>query len=380
MIDLVVSSSTATVVLFSLLMNGLQSSSQSKGPFTLLLVCFLILATGPLIFSLMPSLIQFYVSVLPLVFFSLLPCLWLYQDALIAHKKWKWRKSMLWHCSLLPFMFLLGVAIYAVPTALFEQMFFAEQSVHSQTITSLSVVFFVALLMWCALSCVYLTRMLRRTIRYRKSIKNMFSEDEGRNLKWLSWVSMLVGITWLSALLVLIFESQIQHPALAETGVLLLFAALVWLFCLNGLRQRPRYEVVGRGLTPPPSDNDKKTYERSALTSVDLEKIAGKLSAAIDVGEIHLTPEINLARLATYVNEPSQYITQTLSQQLQTSFFDFINQARVADAKRLLVTTQHPVLDIALATGFNSRSSFYKAFKHITGLTPGEYRRSQKEL
>ena len=76
------------------------------------------------------------------------------------------------------------------------------------------------------------------------------------------------------------------------------------------------------------------------------------------------------------VHKPSQYVSQTLSQQLGTTFFDFINGARIDDAKQMLVDTDESVLDIALTIGFNSRSSFYKAFKQFTGVTPSQYRKT----
>lgn len=33
------------------------------------------------------------------------------------------------------------------------------------------------------------------------------------------------------------------------------------------------------------------------------------------------------------------------------------------------------MLDIALAVGFNATSTFYSAFRNVTGVTPGAYRR-----
>ncbi|RUO48048.1 helix-turn-helix transcriptional regulator [Pseudidiomarina donghaiensis] len=82
----------------------------------------------------------------------------------------------------------------------------------------------------------------------------------------------------------------------------------------------------------------------------------------------------SLVKLAKHVAEPPQYISQTLSQYLETTFFDFINRARIDNACQLLATTNHSVLDIAYATGFNSRSAFYKAFKNYLNQTPSEYR------
>ncbi|WP_164084687.1 helix-turn-helix transcriptional regulator [Alteromonas flava] len=378
MTDIVVSSFAVSVALFALLMNKLQSPSQSSTPFCLLLICLLVIGLGPLLFELTPSFIQFYVSILPLLFFSLFPCLWLYQDSLISQEKWKWRKAMMWHCIPLPFMTILGLAIFLLPKATFEQMFFTEQSEDVLVINILSFAFLLSFLVWCTLSCVYVERMLRRTIRLRKRLKDVYSQDENRNLIWLSWVSLLLVVTWAVALLVLTFDSHLSNSTTAETGVLALFAALVWLICLNGLRQRPCFEAINQETTPPSFVRQKKNYERSALKTADLARIADKIYISIQNDRIYLNPDINLAVLASHLSEPPQYVTQTLSQQLDTSFFDLINNARIDHAKCLLIETKNSVLDIALATGFNSRSSFYRAFKQFEGLTPSEYRNREK--
>jgi len=70
----------------------------------------------------------------------------------------------------------------------------------------------------------------------------------------------------------------------------------------------------------------------------------------------------------------AQYLSQTLNQTLQQSFYDYINDARIAAAKQQLQHTDDSVLNIAMAVGFNARSSFYKAFKASTGLTPAQFR------
>ncbi|MBC55234.1 MAG: hypothetical protein CMQ34_15510 [Gammaproteobacteria bacterium] len=102
--------------------------------------------------------------------------------------------------------------------------------------------------------------------------------------------------------------------------------------------------------------------------------MSSKLSGVLSEDQVHLEPDLNLLRLAKQVGEPAQYVSQTLSQQLDTNFFDFINRARVEAAKALLTNTVDSVLDIAYATGFNWRSSFYKAFRHYTNQTPSQYR------
>ena len=58
------------------------------------------------------------------------------------------------------------------------------------------------------------------------------------------------------------------------------------------------------------------------------------------------------------------------------NFYDFINRLRVEDACRRLVAGEgSSILDAALDSGFNSKSTFHEAFKKWTGTTPSAYRR-----
>ena len=56
-----------------------------------------------------------------------------------------------------------------------------------------------------------------------------------------------------------------------------------------------------------------------------------------------------------------------------------LNAARIEQAQRLLRETDESVLSVALASGYRSVSAFHRRFKLATGLTPQEYRYSQKE-
>ncbi|WP_205620056.1 bifunctional transcriptional activator/DNA repair enzyme AdaA [Fundidesulfovibrio putealis] len=54
----------------------------------------------------------------------------------------------------------------------------------------------------------------------------------------------------------------------------------------------------------------------------------------------------------------------------------YLVRVQVGNAKMLLRETQDGILEIALASGFASLSSFYKRFREITGTTPTAWRES----
>ncbi|WP_164821220.1 AraC family transcriptional regulator [Paenibacillus koleovorans] len=57
------------------------------------------------------------------------------------------------------------------------------------------------------------------------------------------------------------------------------------------------------------------------------------------------------------------------------SFVEYVNELRLGEAMRLLKETDMGVDGIALETGFNNSTHFYRMFKKTTGLTPAAYRR-----
>ena len=69
------------------------------------------------------------------------------------------------------------------------------------------------------------------------------------------------------------------------------------------------------------------------------------------------------------------YAATIFSRSLGTTPGRYLTRCRVAEAQRLLITTDRPMLDIAHAAGFSSQSSFYDQFSRHCGVSPGGYRR-----
>jgi len=377
MFNLLISCSALAVASFTLVLLRWQPSSEAQLPLMAVLGCLAFLAAGPLVFQGVPALIQLYVSLLPLVFFFYLPAFWFYHQVLIAQSPWQWHRAMLWHLLPLPGALLLGVGIFALPPHDFEQMFFSGEAVVSNRLVALSVAFFLALLTWFVVSAVYVARIIQRTVVLRTRLRDFYSETNGKELGWTVVVAAISVVAWGYGLVVLVVEERLKDYGFSESGVFVLLAVMVWTVCLNGARQRPVFEGVGEGGAQPALTGSTPAYLRSTLSPDDLDRIAAKLASGIAEQKLHLSPELNLPSLSASLGERPQYISQTLSQRLHTTFFDFINQARVEEAQKMLVSTNLSVLDIALACGFNSRSSFYKAFKQTTEQTPSQYRRSQ---
>ncbi len=92
----------------------------------------------------------------------------------------------------------------------------------------------------------------------------------------------------------------------------------------------------------------------------------------------YLDFDLTLQKLAVQTDIPEKELSLLLNHDIDQHFFDFINTYRINDAKLLLKDPNKKeltVLEILYEVGFNSKSSFYTAFKKATQLTPSAYRK-----
>jgi AraC-like DNA-binding protein len=61
------------------------------------------------------------------------------------------------------------------------------------------------------------------------------------------------------------------------------------------------------------------------------------------------------------------------------TFVAWVHEVRIGHACRLLTTTERPVLDVALTSGFENLSNFNRIFRRLRGCTPRDFRRRLAE-
>ena len=88
----------------------------------------------------------------------------------------------------------------------------------------------------------------------------------------------------------------------------------------------------------------------------------------------HFKEPLTLKQVASAIGYTSTYISHCLSAIPNNNFRNVVNSARTEYSKKLLVTTNKKIIDIAFESGFLSESIFYTVFERITGMTPREYR------
>ena len=89
----------------------------------------------------------------------------------------------------------------------------------------------------------------------------------------------------------------------------------------------------------------------------------------------HLAEEVSLSVLSEEFHLNPQYISQLFKNEIGVGFLSYLTNIRMEKAKKLLVTTQLSMVEIAEQTGYGDYRVFTKVFKKTEGITPSQYRR-----
>ncbi|MBX9795967.1 AraC family transcriptional regulator [Sphingomonas sp.] len=107
--------------------------------------------------------------------------------------------------------------------------------------------------------------------------------------------------------------------------------------------------------------------------------LKAKLDAAM-AGGVYRTTALSIGQLADQLGVPEHRLRLLINQRLgYRNFSAFLNEARIAEAKRQLADpacVALPILTIAMDLGYGSLAPFNRAFREATGQAPGDWRRA----
>lgn len=114
----------------------------------------------------------------------------------------------------------------------------------------------------------------------------------------------------------------------------------------------------------------------SFLSPTELEAWKQKTEQLIITEELFKNPELTLGILAKKLQSNASFLSKVINNGFGVNFNDFINGFRVQEVKNLLADPANQaitIMSLAYEAGFNSKATFNRAFKKLTGQNPKDF-------
>ncbi len=226
--------------------------------------------------------------------------------------------------------------------------------------TWIFIIFYIALLMR------YVFLFNKEYNRYEKQMDNFYSDEDTRRLYWVKrsfYISLAVGVL---ALLYAIVPTTLMG-IFFMTIVIVFYAA----FGVRFINYVLQFRSIEAAIVP----EDVEVID--VEVSDDDRLLMQRIDALMAQEKLYRKSDLSVADLADILGERSRQISMVIGKCHQINFKSYINEYRVVEAKRLLDEdkgNRRTVDAIASEAGFANRSSFYRVFKRMEGISPSDYR------
>ncbi len=325
---------------------------------------------------------------------ALPPAIYLYLKSL-TNQNWRFRwRSDGWHFGAygLYFMFHLTVGLIGFGDKNFWTWWWREMRFSDHG---------VMLLSW-GVQIYYFVLAFRLYKNYRAWTFEEFSNAEQIGYQWfrnfliLHFTLSLIGIV--NDIYVNVFSSENGNTfyALMWLGYLC-DTVLMYYLSISAFKQRRTRPIIfdekNRKTSETPVLSAEKVIEISEVDTLLSEKIESqknkntlseeelsawkkKILTHFDTQKPYLMPELTLSDLAEQLKTNSSVLSLVINSGFDKNFNDFINAYRVEEFKQKMATPQYQHLTrlaVAFDCGFNSKATFNRAFKKLTGQNPSDF-------
>jgi len=234
---------------------------------------------------------------------------------------------------------------------------------------------------------IYAALSLRRLFKFQKEVMQQRSDAFELSMNWLAW--SLAIMTFVSMLNLVRLNVQplisYSHNLIGQgisTGVSLLFFMLLirqliyQKDALASLFTTRSSEAKGESFT---GEKPAHGLDTSSHDNDHYGQIFGFLSKEIQANDWYQIPRLTLNQLSELSGLQPREISRAINVTAKQNFNDYINHLRLEDVIRQMDNKpEQSFLNLAMAAGFNSKSSFNQVFKRHHGMTPMEFRQSRQ--
>lgn len=166
-------------------------------------------------------------------------------------------------------------------------------------------------------------------------------------------------------------------------GYRLLFGGIVLLLLIVGVAgyywiktgQMKWVARVGKTLSEDGLEKGRKEKYVS-LTQEECEQLLERVRNCMKIQRLYINPDLKIGQLSEKSGISVYLLSYLFNHYLNSSYYDFVNSFRIEEFNRLLENGEHlqyTLQALIEKCGFSSRTSFFRYFKKVNGISPGEY-------
>jgi len=219
----------------------------------------------------------------------------------------------------------------------------------------------------------------RKLLQHKKIVQNNFSYETRISLSWLRYSIIAIGFAVITASFVLIFRDALgfEFPFNADILFYTIIVGFVVFVGYSGIRQQDLFSnTIKNELELVDTKSEQKKLGLQPETAILKHK---ELLKVMENEKPYLNPSLTIGDLSKDMDMNVRELSLLINHDLNTHFFDFVNNYRIEKAKKMLqdpICKELTILEILYDVGFNSKSSFHTAFKKHSKQTPTEFRKN----
>ncbi|MFK7972752.1 MAG: helix-turn-helix domain-containing protein [Bacteroidia bacterium] len=156
-----------------------------------------------------------------------------------------------------------------------------------------------------------------------------------------------------------------NYHAYFEYSLIALFCMMIFWLLFKIMKAVEVKAFVGNVKMAPVS-GDSNSYPQAARN----------LATVMQNEKPYLNAKLSLSSLAAMVDMSENDLSQLLNKHHRKNYYEFVNEYRVMHIEGLFeqgMHDQYTIISLAEQSGFNSKATFYKAFREKHGMTPSQY-------
>lgn len=150
---------------------------------------------------------------------------------------------------------------------------------------------------------------------------------------------------------------------------------IYWAILLVVLVFVVRY-VLKKRKTEKTIEDKVESINYSRLSDEECRAIHEKLNSVMEEKKLYTNHDLKLNDLSIATGVSMYNLSYVLNHHMNSNFYDYINHYRIKEFERLIKNGEHTKYTMNAVIekcGFSSRSSFFRYFRKITGMSPSEY-------